>query len=82
MIGIADQYGLRRHESHFNDLANDTVRVDNRLAIVDAMLLPDGNDEIVAIRVGIHGHDFGDADFAAYVAPRLQQFAQASVFRL
>ena len=62
-----------------HDLTNDAVGIDDRLTIVGTTAAANVDDQAVAKRIGIHGHDFGDPHVDLCLAARLKHVAQTVI---
>ena len=79
MIGVADQYCLRRYHAGPDNLADDTVRVDDGLAVVDTVATAYVNNEVVFVGIRVDRHDLGNANLVPNRLAGVEQRAQASV---
>ena len=82
VVGIGDQHGLGRQRPDAHDLADDALRVDQRLADVHAVDEPAVQVEPLPVRVEVDGEDLGDERAAADARRRIEQLAQARVLAL
>ncbi len=79
MAGVGNQNSLGRLETRFDNLSYDSVRIDQRLAVVYVISFAYGNDDAVTIGIGVDGHDFGDANLVAHLRTRLEQVPETGV---
>ena len=73
VVRLVDRLTQRPQHHGLDDLADDTVRIDDGLAIVDFILATDVDEYAVPKRVGVDGHNFGDPNFVADLRPGGQE---------
>jgi len=82
MIRIGDQDGARVPVRHLQHLAQHAVRIDQRLAAVDAFATPLVERDLVAVRVLVDVDDLGDQHFFVQRFAGRQQYPQPFVLGL
>ena len=82
VVRIGDQHGFGGQRADAHDLADDALRVDQRLADVHAVDEAAVQIEALPVRVEVDGEDLGDERAAADARRRIEQLAQPRVLRL
>ena len=81
MVGVGDQNRRGREGIGPDDLADDALLVEYRLADVDAVLAAPIEQDVMAVRIEIHRQQLGDQHPLRRVDRRFQQGAQPTIFR-
>ena len=79
MVGVTDEYRLCRITACSNDLTDETVGIDDGLAVVHAVLFATADNDVVSIGISVNGENLDDPHFVANKVASFEHVSEAIV---